>query len=122
MTIMSESAAMARDLTDGTLSGFLGTGIDLKGEVNFKELMRIDGHFNGKINSEMGKLVIGDSALVEADVTVAFAQIQGTLNGNVIASQRIELGRQSKVIGNIQTPVLTIEAGAVFDGNCLMTK
>ena len=113
---------MARDLKDGTLSGFLGAGIELKGEVNFKELMRIDGHFNGKINSEMGKLIVGDNALVDADVTVAIAQIQGAVNGNVIASQRIELGRDSKVIGNIQTPVLTVEEGAVFDGNCLMTK
>jgi cytoskeletal protein CcmA (bactofilin family) len=122
MTIMSESDAMARDLKDGTLSGFLGAGIELKGEVNFKELMRIDGHFQGKISSAMGKLAVGSSAVVDADVTVAIAQIQGTVNGNVKASQRIELGRDSKITGNIQTPVLTVEEGAAFNGNCLMTK
>jgi cytoskeletal protein CcmA (bactofilin family) len=60
--------------------------------------------------------------LVEADVTVAIAQIQGTVNGNVGASQLIELGRNSKVIGNIQTPELTVEEAAVFVGNCLMAK
>ena len=113
---------MARDLKDGTLSGFLGAGIELKGEVNFKELMRIDGHFQGKISSAVGKLVVGSSAVVDADVTVAIAQIQGTVNGNVSASQRVELGRDSKVMGNIQTPVLTVEEGAAFNGNCLMTK
>jgi cytoskeletal protein CcmA (bactofilin family) len=122
MTIMSESDAMARDLKDGTLSGFLGAGIELKGEVNFKELMRIDGHFQGKIGSAVGKLVVGSSAVVDADVTVAIAQIQGTVNGNVKASQRIELGRDSRITGNIQTPVLTVEEGAAFNGNCLMTK
>src|SRR3954469_12327038 len=121
MTSLSESDAMARDLKDGTLSGFLGAGIELKGEVRFKELMRIDGHFQGKIGSEVGKLIVGDKALVDADVIVAIVQIQGTVNGNVSASQRIELGRNAKVIGNIQTPALTVEEGAVFDGNCLMT-
>jgi cytoskeletal protein CcmA (bactofilin family) len=122
MTSLSESDAMARDLKDGTLSGFLGAGIELVGEVSFKESMRIDGHFQGKISSEAGKLIVGDKALVGADVMVATVQIQGTVNGNVTASQRVELGRNSKVIGNIQTPVLTVEEGAVFDGNCLMTK
>src|SRR2546430_2822069 len=114
MTIMSESDSMARDLKDGTLSGFLGAGIELKGEVNFKELMRVDGHFQGKISSAVGKLVVGSSAVVDADVTVAIAQIQGTVNGKVNASQRIELGRDSKITGNIQTPVLTVEEGAAF--------
>src|SRR2546421_9346969 len=122
MAILSESDSMARDLKDGTLSGFLGAGIELKGEVNFKELMRIDGHFQGKISSAVGKLVVGSSAVVDADVTVAIAQIQGTVNGNVNASQRVELGRDSKVMGNIQTPVLTVEEGAAFNGNCQMTK
>jgi cytoskeletal protein CcmA (bactofilin family) len=113
---------MARDLKDGTLSGFLGTGIDLKGEIRFKDLMRIDGHFNGKINSEGGSLIITDNGSVDADVRVAVAQIYGTVNGSVMASKRIEMGRASKVIGNIQTPELTIEQGAVFDGDCRMTK
>jgi cytoskeletal protein CcmA (bactofilin family) len=113
---------MARDLKDGTLSGFLGIGIELKGEVQFKEMMRIDGHFNGKINSQDGKLVVGDNGQVDADVNVAVAQIQGTVNGDVTASKRIELGRTSRVVGNIQTPELTIEQGALFDGNCSMTK
>jgi cytoskeletal protein CcmA (bactofilin family) len=118
----SESDLMARDLKDGTMSGFMGSGIDLKGEVQFKDLMRIDGHFNGKINSEEGRLIVSNNGTVDADVRVAVAQIHGTINGNVVASKRIEMGRTSKVIGNIQTPELTIEQGAVFDGDCRMTK
>lgn len=119
---LSESALMARDLKDGTMSGFMGAGIELKGEVQFKDLMRIDGHFNGKINSAEGRLIVSDNGTVDADVKVAVAQIHGTVNGNVVASKRIEMGRTSKVIGNIQTPELTIEQGAVFDGDCRMTK
>ena len=119
---LSESSAMARDLKDGTLSGFMGAGIELKGEANFKGLMRVDGHFGGKITSEDGRLIVSDSGLVDANISVAIAQIQGTVNGDVVASQRIELGRTAKVIGNIQTPELTIEQGAVFEGTCRMKK
>lgn len=119
---MSESSAMARDLKDGTLSGFMGAGIELKGEANFKGLMRVDGHFNGKITSEGGRLIVSDNGVVEANVHVGVAQIHGTVSGDVVASERIELGRTSKVVGNIQTPELTIEQGAVFEGNCRMTK
>jgi cytoskeletal protein CcmA (bactofilin family) len=75
MTSLSESDAMARDLKDGTLSGFLGAGIELKEEVSFKELMRIDGRFQGKISSEVGKLIVGDKALVDAEVVVATVHI-----------------------------------------------
>jgi cytoskeletal protein CcmA (bactofilin family) len=121
-SVMSESSAMARDLKDGTLSGFMGAGIELKGEANFKGLMRVDGHFNGKITSEGGRLIVSDNGMVEANVSVAVAQIHGTVNGDVTASQKIELGRTAKVVGNIQTPELTIEQGAVFEGNCRMTK
>ena len=121
-SVMSESSAMARDLKDGTLSGFMGAGIELKGEANFKGLMRVDGHFNGKITSEGGRLIVSDNGVVDADVSVGVAQILGTVNGDVVASQKIELGRTAKVVGNIQTPELTIEQGAVFEGNCRMAN
>jgi cytoskeletal protein CcmA (bactofilin family) len=119
---LSDSAIMAQGLKDGTMSGFMGTGIELKGEVQFKDLMRIDGHFNGKINSEGGRLIVSNNGTIDADVRVAVAQIHGTVNGNIVASKKIEMGRTSKVIGNIETPELTIEQGAVFDGDCRMTK
>ena len=121
-SVMSESSAMARDLKDGTLSGFMGAGIELKGEANFKGLMRVDGHFNGKITSEGGRLIVSDNGVVDADVSVGVAQILGTVNGDVVATERIELGRTARVAGNIQTPELTVEQGAVFDGDCRMAK
>ncbi len=119
---LSESALMARDLKDGSLSGFMGTGIELKGEVQFKELMRIDGHFNGKVISEEGRLIVSNNGTVDADVWVAVAQVYGTVNGNIVATKTIQMGRTAKVLGNIQTPELTIEQGAVFEGDCRMTK
>jgi cytoskeletal protein CcmA (bactofilin family) len=53
---------------------------------------------------------------------VAIAIIHGTINGDIIATQRLELGRAAKVNGNIQTPSLVIEQGAVFEGSCKMLQ
>jgi cytoskeletal protein CcmA (bactofilin family) len=48
--------------------------------------------------------------------------IHGTINGDIIATQRLELGRAAKVHGNIQTPSLIIEQGAIFEGTCKMLQ
>jgi hypothetical protein len=59
---------------------------------------------------------------VDANVEVAVAQIFGTVNGDITATKRIEMGRVAKVTGNIQTPALVIENGAIFEGSCRMVQ
>src|SRR5947207_9919389 len=85
-------------------------------------MLRIDGRFSGKITSTSGTLVVGAGGQVDANVDVAVATIQGIVNGDIIASQRVELGRASKLNGNIKTPSLVIEQGAVFEGSCKMVQ
>ena len=119
---LSESETIAREIKDGTLSGFVGSGTNVTGEAAFKSLLRIDGHFSGRVTSPTGTLIVGSGGQVDANVEVAVAQIQGTVNGDIVASQRIELGRAGKVNGNIQTPSLVIEQGGVFEGSCKMIQ
>jgi cytoskeletal protein CcmA (bactofilin family) len=85
-------------------------------------MLRVDGHLSGQVKSEGGTLIVGNNGQVDADVDVAIATIHGTVNGDIIASQRLELGRAAKVNGNIQTPSLVIEQGAVFEGSCRMIQ
>ena len=59
---------------------------------------------------------------MDADVEVSIAQIYGTVDGNITATKRIELGRVAKVTGDIQTPALVIEQGAIFEGSCRMQQ
>lgn len=118
----TESETVARDIKDGNLSGYVGAGTALTGEVTFKSMLHIDGHLTGRISSETGTLIVGTSGHVDANIEVAIASIKGTVNGDIIASQRIEMGRAAQVFGNIQAPKLVIEDGAVFEGNCLMVK
>jgi cytoskeletal protein CcmA (bactofilin family) len=116
----TESDALARDIKEGTLTGFVGNGTNMTGEANFKGMLRVDGHLSGRVTSQDGTLIVSTGGQVDANVEVSVAQIYGTVNGDVIASKRIELGRVAKVTGNIQTPALVIEQGAIFEGSCRM--
>ena len=119
---MTESESLARDIKEGTLSGFVGGGTDVTGEANFKAMMTLDGHFSGRITSSTGTLIVGNNGSVDANIEVAVAVIHGAINGDIIATQRLELGRAAKVTGNIQTPSLVIEQGAIFEGSCKMLQ
>jgi cytoskeletal protein CcmA (bactofilin family) len=119
---MTESETIARDIKEGTLSGFVGSGTIVTGEANFKAMMRVDGHLSGRVSSTSGTLIVGSNGKVDANIEVAVAVIHGTINGDIVANQRLELGRSAKVNGNIQTPSLIIEQGAMFEGSCKMLQ
>ena len=119
---MTESESLAKDIKEGTLSGFVGGGTVVTGEANFKAMMRVDGHLSGRVSSSSGTLIVGANGKVDANIEVAVAVIHGTINGDIIATQRLELGRAAKVNGNIQTPSLIIEQGAIFEGSCKMLQ
>lgn len=119
---VSDSESMARDIKEGRLSGYVGNGTVLTGETNFQAMLRIDGHLTGKISSESGTLIVGATGKVDANIAVAAAVISGTVNGDIIATEKLELGRTARVIGNVKTPRLVIEDGAIFEGGCTMLK
>jgi cytoskeletal protein CcmA (bactofilin family) len=119
---VSDSESMARDIKEGRLSGYVGNGTVLTGETSFQAMLRIDGHLTGRVSSESGTLIVGATGKVDANIAVAAAIISGTVNGDIVATEKLELGRSARVIGNIQTPRLVIEDGAVFEGGCTMLK
>ena len=119
---VTESESLARDIKEGTLSGFVGNGTVLTGEATFRGMLRVDGHLSGRVSSPEGTLIVSTNGQVDADVEVAVAQIYGTITGDVVATKRIEMGRVAKVTGNIQTPALVIEHGAIFEGSCRMVQ
>jgi len=119
---VTDSESMARDIKEGRLSGFVGHGTTLTGETNFHAMLRVDGHLLGTVTSENGTLIVGTNGQVDANVAVSAAMINGSVNGDILATEKIQLGRTAKVIGNIQTPRLIIEDGAIFEGSCSMLK
>lgn len=99
--------------------GFVGDVLKFTGEVRFKSMLRIDGHFSGNVNSTDGTLIVSTGAEVtEAIINVAVAKINGTVKGNIHASKELVLGRTANVTGKLSSPALTVEEGARFNGIC----
>ena len=113
---MTESESLAREIKEGNLSGFVGSGTVVTGEADFKAMMRVDGHLSGRIKSTSGTLIVGANGKVDANIEVAIAIVHGTVNGDIVAPPRVSSsGRAAKLNGNIQTASLMIEPGALFE-------
>ncbi len=101
------------------VNALLGSGSEFEGKLHFEGTVRIDGKFTGTITSK-DVLVIGEDAIVNADIEVGTLIIYGVVNGNLIASDLIEIHSPAKVKGELKTPELVIERGVKFDGKCEM--
>ena len=80
--------------------------------------MRVDGKFNGELIADNGELVVGKTGTVKANVTVRSAVIEGRVDGNIRASDNIELKQNAHFIGDLQAKTLVMEKGVVFVGKC----
>lgn len=118
----SDSENIARDIKDGKLSGFVGHGTSLTGDTSFQMMLRVDGHLTGTVSSDGGTLIVGNNGQLDANISVGVANVNGAINGDVMATEKIHLGRTARVVGNITTPKLVIEDGAIFEGGCTMLK
>ena len=99
----------------------LGKETCFNGVLRFKESLKIDGEFEGQIESP-GFLYIENGATVKADIKVGSVVVGGVVRGNIEASERLEMLATGKVFGNIRTAKLNIADGVVFEGKCEMIK
>jgi cytoskeletal protein CcmA (bactofilin family) len=97
----------------------LGKETNFNGTLKFKESLKIDGSFEGEIESS-GYLYIENGATVTANIRVGSVVIGGIVRGNVEASEKLEMLATGKVYGNIRTAKLKIADGVVFEGKCEM--
>lgn len=105
-----------------TISTLLGRDTEIEGTFTFSDTIRVDGRIKGKLISAKGTVIIGENAIIDADVKVGVAIVRGRLNGRIEAQQRIEIYTPAQVVGDISAPTITIDAGVVFNGNCEMQK
>ena len=105
-----------KESPNDTPVGQLGKAVEVTGDIIFTERLQVDGKVVGRLFSENGTLIIGDTGCVEAQVEVSVCVVRGILNGNVDARSRVEIHKGSRVTGDLITPVLIIEEGAVYNG------
>lgn len=99
----------------------LGRESKFEGKLVFDGIVRIDGRFKGEIHAQ-GKLVVGESALVEGKSEVGSLVLNGEYHGDVVAGERVEITRTGKLFGTLKTPILLVEEGGAFDGTCEMNR
>lgn len=97
----------------------LGPESRFQGTLSFEGTVRIDGNFKGDINTG-DVLVVGQGALVEAEIKCGSIVINGEVRGNITAKTAVEIHAPGKVRGNITTPVLVIDRGVIFEGTSKM--
>ena len=118
MPFGKEINVMRDQIGQDDISGFLAEGTEIKGEIRFRTILRVDGKISGKVISD-GELVIGESGEVEAEVRVGTLSVSGRLNGSVNASEKVEIHPKGKVHGDLTLakPNLVIHEGGMFEGN-----
>ncbi|HVE14713.1 MAG TPA: polymer-forming cytoskeletal protein [Elusimicrobiota bacterium] len=89
------------------------------GAVTVRGSLRVEGELEGTV-SEAQTVIVGRNGSIKGDVCADFVVIGGAVHGDVVASAQIELKAGGRLVGNIRTPKLTIEEGAVFEGGCAM--
>src|SRR5262249_58708654 len=96
--------------------GLIGRGIEVIGDISFADRLQVDGKTQGKLTSDSGTLIVGESARIEAQIDVGVCVVHGLVQGNLIARSKLEIRRTGRVQGDVITPVLLVEEGAVFNG------
>lgn len=96
----------------------LTTDVEIKGTIKFEKVVNIEGKFEGEMIADHGELIVGKTGTVKANVKVKNATIEGRLDGNIEAAEKVELKQNAQLIGDLQAKTLVIEEGVVFVGQC----
>lgn len=103
-----------------SIRAFLGEGTEFKGVISFEGTVRVDGVLEGEVATE-DTFIIGPAARVKARIAAGVVIVMGRLDGKVEAKRKCEVRVGAHVRGDILTPSIYIEEGAVFEGACHMT-
>ena len=103
------------------LSAFIDEASEIDGKYTFSGTVMLNGKFKGEIFSN-DTLIIGEKAVVKASIRAGVILISGEVVGNVLGTERVELRGTARVFGDVEAPVVVVEEGVMFEGQCRMTK
>jgi len=99
----------------------LSLGTTVKGNIYAKGDVRVDGKIDGNIECD-GKIVAGDTSQLHVDVQTNEMNLNGTFQGDIKAAKQLNIGPKGNITGNFSTPILSVEEGAVLNGNIKMPE
>jgi cytoskeletal protein CcmA (bactofilin family) len=100
----------------------IGHSIEVDGDLSFSGGLHLDGKIKGNVTAENGSqsvLVVSEQGCITGDVSVPYAVINGTIKGNVYASEKLELSHKACITGNVHYNNLEMASGASVNGNML---
>jgi len=106
------------DSPRGASTAILGKSVNVKGEIFSREDLTIDGEVEGTVELQEHRLTVGPNGKVLASVKAREIVVLGTIHGNVEASEKIDIRKEAKLVGDIKTARIVIEDGAYFKRIC----
>ncbi len=113
----SESTPTRSSSAGAGTSAALGKNVTVKGQIFAREDLTIDGEVEGTVECHEHRLTIGPNARVQAGLKAREIIIQGSIQGNVDATDKIDIKKEAKLVGDIKTSRIVIEDGAYFKGS-----
>lgn len=98
---------------------FWGKNSEFNGKIISEGIFRLDGKMEGEI-FHSGTLIIGETAVIKGKMEVNVLTLNGTIEGEVKAKERVEIHSKGKLFGTLFTPILVVQDGGIFEGNCKM--
>ncbi len=102
----------------GNNTTILTPDVEIKGTIKFDKVLKVDGKFEGEMITNDGELIVGKTGIVNASANVKNASIEGRLEGNIVATEKVELKHKAQLLGDLQARILVIEEGVIFNGQC----
>jgi len=103
-------------------SATIGKAVKIVGQIHSKEDLYVDGDLEGTVEALEHKLTIGPNGTVHAGIKAREVVALGTIQGNVEATEKIEIRKDAKLVGDIRTARIIIEDGAYFKGSIDIVK
>jgi len=98
-------------------SAILGKSVVVKGQIFSREDLTVDGEVEGSLELQEHRLTVGLNGKVVANVKAREVVVMGTLHGNVETTEKLEIRKEAKVVGDVKTARIAIEDGAYFKGS-----
>ncbi|MGO8701685.1 MAG: bactofilin family protein [Limisphaerales bacterium] len=98
-----------------TVKNVLSSDVDLKGNLKFSGELVFEGKLEGEIQTD-GVLNLGDSAVINGNITAQNVVVRGKVNGNITAREKIEIKTKTELFGDIRAAKLVVEEGVTFVG------
>jgi cytoskeletal protein CcmA (bactofilin family) len=100
----------------------IGKAVKVVGQIFSREDLFVDGEVEGTVEALEHKLTIGPNGALKASVKAREVVALGTVQGNVEATEKIEIRKDAKLVGDIRTARIIIEDGAYFKGSIDIVK